>query len=368
MCSLPHVRILALELTTDSCYFQLTVKHVVEHIHRIVLDRVYLATSAGEALDFILSLVRKTSFPPENVAWVNELLESAAKGEMGGDVFARFLRLRGLAKTEGTVASETLTPEDALFNAISSVIETCSDDKRGWEDDAVFGGLTAISDMHQLGSYLPNNGFLEKLYEAMGEGKPLRVRQAAYNVIHAAQDGWLMSAGLRNVLLDRDFPRRLYDVLLDTDCSKSTFLDMVETLSKDKHWHSYLREAMDVWLPLRDNARNQVARILASVGEMSLPGGDVLDDTSLVNFVKAEWVRVPGRGAKDLTTDLLVPFAEVTKRLKELLFEESQQMDVLVTVEQVVSSLENRNDGLGEDVRGIIDGLLRALRAHLSGS
>ena len=174
MCPLTHT--LTTGLTGDSDYLQLTFKMVVEHVHEMAL------ASAGRrqcyartALEILLLLARKTTFPLVDVAWVNKLLESGA-GKMNSDVFVLFLRLRALREEEDGVAdvetqfnqdaqdhglhpqslgevatSTTPTPEHTL-KAIWGSIKTCRDREGGWDDEAVYDGLIAIRDIHQLGS------------------------------------------------------------------------------------------------------------------------------------------------------------------------------------------------------------------------
>jgi hypothetical protein len=357
-------------LIVDSVYIDLTLKSVVEHIHRMILEGALRARYADGALNIIVTLVKKSSFPPIDVAWVDGLLRSAAKGKMKDDMFVHFLRLRGTVKGGpfgGTVASEITVPEDALFKAIPRAIKICSGQEEEWEDEAMYGGLTAIVDIPRLGSYLPDVDFFETLSCAMRSHKPFHVRKAAFDVIQAAQNGWLRSATLRETLHAHDFPKQLHDIVRVADCDhRCAFLDMMEILSKGKKWHSYLRDNMDIWLPFRSEGRKQTACILANIGEISFPDVDVPDDSSLVGLVRDEWMRVPGRSAGDLTTDLLAPLAGVTKRLNELLFNETDRKAVFVVVEQVIPSLERRRDHgderLGEDVRGLVNSLLETLR------
>jgi hypothetical protein len=80
----------------------------------------------------------------------------------------------------------------------------------------MYGGLIAIRDIRQLGTCLPELTFLRTLAEAMEKNKPFSVRKAAYDVIQAAQDGWLRSTDLRQTLEDFDFPRQLHSVVIET--------------------------------------------------------------------------------------------------------------------------------------------------------
>jgi hypothetical protein len=165
----------------------------------------------------------------------------------------------------------------------------------------------------------------------MEKDKPFRVRKAAYDVILVARDGWLRSAELRQTLEDLDFPRQLHSVVIETGRSdhQRSFLMMMEILSEDRYWHSYLRGAMDIWLPFRHEGPDQVLRILANVWRTTTPGVRRFQppplDKFLEKLVEDEWAGVPGRLVKDLTADRLEPLAEVTKQFKELLFTETDR-------------------------------------------
>ena len=389
-------------LTGGSNYFQRTFKLVAEHIHGIALHGGRRRRYARTALEIILTLVKKTTFPFVDTPWINGLLRSAAEGNMNDEAFVLFLRLRALTKEEPssaqdyvtitnretdpdnperTVASETPTSEYILFSMISKNIEACSGREDGWHDEAVYGGLIAIRDIDRLGACLPKLNFLKTLSGAMEKpdatekfdtaekNKPFRVRKAAYDVILAAQDGWLRSTLLRDTLQDLDFPRQLYSVLIETGRAdhQRSFLIMMETLSEDRYWHSYLREAMDIWLSFRHEGPEQVIRILTSVGEIPFPGSGFNPslDRFLVRVVEDEWARVPGRQTMNLSADLLEPLAEVTTQLKELLFTESDRRAVLAVVAQVIPFLEKRRDdgyeGPGDDIREIVEGLVEIL-------
>ena len=385
---------------------------VVEHVHRIAVEGGRRRRYVRAALEIILTLVKKTTLPLVDAAWINELLGSAAVGRVDDEIFVLFLKLRASTKEEEppfgqdyvpvtnreadpghlgvTVASEDPTPEYTLFSKISTNVQTCSEREGGWQDEAVYGGLIAIRDIHRLGTCLPKVNFLKTLsyameksdategFDAAEKNKPkFRVRKAAYNVIRAAQDGWLRSPALRHTLKEYDFPRKLYSVLIETGRAdhQRSFLIMMETLSEDRQWHSYLRGAMDIWLPFRHEGPDQVIRILTSVGEIPFPESDgpyPTLDTFLVKIVEEEWARVPGRPAMNLSPDLLGPLAEVTTQLKELLFTDSDRREVLAAVARVIPSLERRRDddygGPGEDIRGIIEGLLDVLRMSQSAS
>ena len=124
---------------------------------------------------------------------------------------------------------------------------------------------------------------------------------------------------------------------------------------------------MEIWLPLHREGPVHAFHILTNVGELLLPGrGDYNGDKSLEKVLEDEWAAVPGRLPMELTADLLNPLAEVTKQFRELLFfTENGRGAVLAVVERVIPSLEKRRDenygGPGDDIRDIIDDLLRIL-------
>ena len=368
-------------LIGDSDYFVLTFTAVIEHIHGIALARGRRHRYAEEALGILVTLIKKVSFPLVDGAWITELLRSAAGGGMGDEKFILLMRLNAQREEEqatlDTKSSGTLIPEDIFFNKIMHNIRTCVEKEGGWRDEAVYGGLIAIADIPGLGTCLPEFESLQMLSRAMEKGedknesKPFRVRKAAYDVVLVARDGWLRSADLRQTFEGLDFPRKLHSVVVETGRSdhQCSFLEMMEILSEDRHWRSYLREAMDIWLPFRHEGLERVQRILVTVGELQSSGGDTSKSShekSLEKLVEDEWARVPARPLHHLTADLLAPFAEITERLEGLLFTESDRMAVLAVVEQVIPSLEMRRDGgydgPGEDIRDIINKLLEKLR------
>jgi hypothetical protein len=149
---------------------------------------------------------------------------------------------------------------------------------------------------------------------------------------------------------------------------------MTEILSEDRYWHSYLRESMDIWLPLRHEEPDHVLYILTHISELPFPEYDgpnppLRVDELLTKLVEDEWAGVPGRPVTDLTADRLEPLVEVTMRFGELLFTESGRRAVLAAVDQVIPSLERRRDdgyaGPGEDIHDIVDGLRRVLRSPM---
>lgn len=86
-----------------------------------------------------------------------------------------------------------------------------------------------------------------------------------------------------------------------------------------------------------------------------------------MKIVQDEWARVRGRVTDRVTTDLVEPLAEVTKVLKEQIFNENHRQDVLAVVGKAIPSLENHTDVhevLGEDIRSIFGDLLSVLWVH----
>ena len=384
-------------LTGVSDYLQPTFKTVIEHIHGIILARGRRHRHAEKALEILLTLSKKITLPLVDATWINELLKSAAGGNMNDERFTQFMRLSARRKEEETtpntetpsgqehvqggmkpsshgetVPSEIPTPEYVLFSKIMRNVRACVEKEGGWQEEVVYGGLVAIRDIPRLGSCLPEGDSLRTLSKAMEkeESKPLRVREAAYDIVLVARDGWLKSAELRPMLEDLDIPRKLRSVVIETGRSDHhrSFLEMIEILSEDRYWHSYLRKAVDIWLPLRHEGPDRALRILTTIGELLIPGSDGSKnlDKSLEKFVEDEWAGVPGRLVMDLTADRLRPLAEITEQFKELLFTESDRKAVLGVVEQVIPSLERRRDdgynGPGEDIRGIVSDLLEILR------
>ena len=380
-------------LIEDSDYVVTTFKLVTEHIHGVILARGRRRRHTKMALDILYTLVRKATLPLVDAAWIGGLLMRAARGNMGDDTFPLFLRLSARRKEEdmeqppnqgyiriqvnegdlqpprGITSPETITPEYILFIKLLQNIQACSKGDDGWQDEAVYGGLIAMRDIPRLGSCLPDSGSFETLYEAMEKSQPFRVRKAAYDVVVAAREGWLKSAGSRQTLERLDFPRQLHKIPIESRRSEDqrSFLMMTEILSDDRYWDSYLRGAMDTWLPFRREGPSQVIHILTRVGELPLreyDGSNPLDKF-LEQLVEDEWAGVPGRPVANLAVDRLKPLVEVTRQLKELLFTEVDRKVVLGVVEHVIPALEKRRDdgyeGPGEDIRNIIEALITVL-------
>ena len=388
-------------LIGDSEYFGQTFKMVVEHIHGQILAR-GRRRHAKTALDILHTLVKKTTIPLVDASWINGLLMRASRGNMRDDTFTSFLRLSGRRKEEDattdaeppsgqgrvrTQVGETvpqspreimlpgaITPECSLFIKISHNVQACSKEDGGWQDDAVYGGLSAMRGIPQLGSCLPEGDSLGLLYAAMEKSQSFRVRKAAYDVMLVAREGWLRSAELRPALEVPDFPRQLHKIPTETGRSddQRSFLMMMEILSEDSYWRSYLRGAMDIWLPFRHEGPAQVVRILTRVSELPLmeyDGSNHPLDKLLEQLVEDAWAGVPGRPMMDLTADRLEPLVEVTTQLKELLFSEIDRKAVLGAVEQVIPALERRRDegyeGPGEDIRNMLGALIRILQVPM---
>ena len=385
-------------LTGDSDYFTSALRKVVEHICQIVFSKGQRSDYAKEALEILHNLVKKATIQLVDAAWIDDLLKGAALKRMGDETFAVLLRLSALRMTDdataghdfdhfkrneahpgGILTSESPTPEYALFDQVLRIVDICGAKEDDWEGDIVCGGLIAIKDLPGARLCDPKEEFIRTLSKAMEkretEGgikkdKPFRIRKAAYDVVLAVRDGWLRSADLRPTLEAVDFPRKLHSVAIETFSHdhQHQFLEMMEILSEDRYWHSYLRRAMDIWLPLHREGPYHVLRTLCSVGELLLPGRDGYNmEKPLEKVMEVEWAAVPGRYPKDLTADLLGPLAEVTEQFKRLsFFSENDRKAVLAVVEQVVPSLERRRDegygGPNDELRMIIEDLLRVLR------
>ena len=262
---------------------------------------------------------------------------------------------------------EAPNSDDTLFRKVMEAIKT-----RDWQDEAVYGGLLAIKDIHRLGPSLFDDDALQMFHEAMNHGNPFRVRQAAYDVMLVTRDQWLKSPKLRQGLGDLDFFRQLHRVVVEIARSdyQQSFLLMMEILSEDVYWHPYLRDHMDLWVPFRYDGEPQFLHIISNVGGLTLTtlgdrGSSSIDDI-LQRLVVDEWAAVPGRQVPDLTADRLKPLADVTGRFKELAFSDSCRKAVLATVEQVLPGLDLRREddyaGPGDDVRDIINDLVKNLR------
>jgi len=388
---------LTVALIGDSDYVGPTFKLVVEHVHGLILARGRRRRHTKTALEIILTLVRKTTLSLVDASWINGLLKSASRGNMGDDTFTLFLRLSARRKEEDAtvdvespavqdwthvhpgemdpqsprtiVSPEIITPESSLFIKILQNVQNCGEKDNGWQDEAVYGGLIAMKDIPRLGSFFPDSNSLGTLFKAMEKTQPFRVRKAAYDVILVAREGWLRSADLRPVLEDLDFPKQLHSVVIETGRSdhQRSFLMMMEILSEDRYWHPYLRGAMDIWLPFRHEGPDQVIRILTRVGELPLREYDGSPlDKFLEQLVENEWAAVPGRALMDLTADRLEPLVEITTQFKELLFTEIDRKVVLAVVELVVPGLEKRREdgyeGPGEDIREMVEALIGFLQ------
>jgi hypothetical protein len=373
---------------------------VVEHIHGLAMAQGPRRHHAKTALEILHLLIKKTTVALVNGVWIDKLLESGGSGNMDDSTFIELLKLSARRNGEGTTADMGAIPggdyicvqsvmnagriesreatnlEHPLFVKISQNIQTRSEEEGGWQDDAVYGGLIAMRGIPRLGSYLPDSNFLETLSKAMKseENKPLRVRKAAYDVIPAARNGWLRSPELRQKLEELDFPRQLHSVVIDIGLPgyQRSFLMMMEILSEDGYWHSYLRESMDLWLPLRHKGPDSVFCILTRISDMPFPeynGPNPPLDELLTKLVEDGWAGVPGRPVTDLTADRLEPLVEVTMQFGELLFTESGRRVVLAAVDQVIPSLERRRDGgyagPGEDIYDIVDELRRVLQSPM---
>ena len=389
----------------DSDHFVPTFKAVVEHIHNLILNKGRRHRHAEKALEILVTLVKKTPaalvdapLPLVDGAWITQLLRSAAGSiHMDDEKFTLFMRLSAQRKEEeaspdgktptdvvggmtyppsngGNVPSEPPVAADIFFKKIISNLRTCTQKEGGWQDEAVFGGLIAIKDIPGLATCHPELECLQTLSKAMEEGdkkeSKFRVRKAAYDVMLAARAGWLKSAGLRKTIEDLDIPRKLHSVVIETRRAddQRSFLRMMEILAENREWHSYLRKAMDIWLPLHHEGQDCVQRILIAVGELTVPGNEGLKsphDNPLEKLVEEEWVGVPGWPMQDLTTDRLKSLVEATAQFKRQLpaDRDGDRRAILGVVEKAVPSLEKRNDIPKEDIRKILDELIEVLRS-----
>jgi len=388
-------------LIGDSNHFVPTFKMVVEHIHGLILARGRRRRYTKIALEILLVLAKRSTIALVDRTWINGLLKRASRGNMGNDRFTLFLRLSARRKEEDAIADtetppfwdythtlegetvplslmgatspEAITPEYSLFIKISQNVLACSEKDSGWQDEAVYGGLIAMRDVPRLGSLPPDSDSLGMLFKAMEKTQPFRVRKAAYDVMLVAREGWLRSAELRQALKELDFPRQLHSVVSETGRSdhQRSFLVMMELLSEDRYWHSYLREAMDVWLFFRREGPGQVIRILTRIAELPPLAYDDSGplDKLLRQAVEDGWAGVPGRLVTDLTADCLEPLVGVTTQFKELLCSEIDRRVLLRVVEQVIPALERRRDdgyeGPGEDIRDMVGGLIEILRVPM---
>ena len=369
---------------------------VVEHIHRIDLCHSRRSHHATKALGILLDLFKLKPLPLINAAWITKLLRDAAVGDMSDENFILFLRLSAGRKEEDvTVDAETRdydliqdhhvyppflrrtvipgTPESdhVLFKKIMQNVQTRVTKKDGWQDEAVYGGLISIRDIRLVDPSLFDSSVLQTMHDAMDTGKPLRFRKAAYDVMFVTRDLWLQSGMLRQDLQNLGFFKRLHSVVVEIARSDYhlSFLMMVETLSESEYWHPHLREIMEVWLDLRHAGPEYILLILVRVGNLSFKERNTYNttlDDLLRQLMEEEWRAVPGRPVEDLTVDRLEPLVEVTEKFKELLFGDLDRRTVLGVVEQVVPALERRRDigydGVGEDVRGLINDLLGKLQ------
>ena len=361
-------------------YLVQTFETVVGHIHSQAMTRGRRQRHAKTAMEILITLAKKATLPLADAAWMAGLLRRAASGNMDNDTFIQFLRLNARRNEEGAAADhhiqvaitppETATTGYALFVKILQNVQACSGQDRGWQDEAVYGGLIAMRDIPQLGAFPLDYDPLGALSNATEKTMPFRVRKAAYDVIVVAREGWLRSVGSRQIFEDLDFPRKLHDIAHETSRpdDQRSFLMMMEILSEDGDWHSYLRGSMNIWLPFRHEGPGEILRILTRIGGLPPPEYDGSPvDEFLEKLVEGEWAAVPERPVEDLAADRLVSLAEVTTQFKELLFTESGRKATLAMVEQVIPLLERRRrkdgyEGPGEDIHDIIDPLLEILR------
>ena len=351
-------------LIGDSEYLVLTFKMVVEHLYEISLTGSRLQFHVAEALKILLTLVKHTSpsLALIDPVWINELLRSAADDNMPDEEFILLLKLsawrkeRGAAVNAGagdflihgfgtdpqalerTATSQAPTPDDTLFRKVMETING-----RGLQEEVAHVCLLAIRDIRRLGPSLFDDDTLQTVYDAMRHSNPLGVRRAIYDVVLVMQDQWLKSEQLRWKLEDLDFFERLHNVVAETGRSdyQRSFLLMMEILSGDVRWHSYLRKAMHIWLPFRHEGEPQTLRIIANFSGLEFPKRNDQNSSSLDDFLQklmvGGWAAVPRWPVRDLTADGLKPLAEITEGL---LFDDDYLRAVLAEVEQVIPGLK----------------------------
>ena len=80
-------------LNADSWYLASTFKMVVEHVHDVSFAKGRRYRHVAEALKILLTLVKHTTYPLVNAAWINELLKTAANGDTADEEFILLLKL-----------------------------------------------------------------------------------------------------------------------------------------------------------------------------------------------------------------------------------------------------------------------------------
>ena len=385
--------VLSVVLIGDSYYLSHTFQLVVEHIQNTALTGGYRYRHVAEALMILSTLVRRSSLesPLVDAAWITELLIHAAMGDVADDEFTQLLAFRAWGRNKGdtvdpwvgnslirdlgtnpqsfgtTATSEALTSDDILFRKVMKIIQT-----RGRQEEVFYGGLLAIRYIRCLGPSLFDDDALQTFHEALDYSNPLRIRQAAYDAMLVTQGRWLKSEHFRQKLEDLDLFSQLHSVVVEIarhDYQRS-FLAIMEVSSEDVNWHPYLREHMELWVPLRYEGEPQILHIIGNVGGITVTTPGDRGSTSLDDFLQSlmveEWAAVPRRLVGDLTADRLEPLADVTRGFKELLFDDSCRRAVLARVEKVLPGLDLRREdsyaGPGDDVRDIINELLKELR------
>ena len=388
-------------LTGHRAYLVSTFEMVIEHIHQIIFARSRHYDYAVQALEILLTLVKNDRFPFIDAAWTNELLKRAVEGGVTDEHFTLFLRLSVWRKDSDdivdtgvgdfvvmlyseadqkplrrTTTLQAPTPDDILFGKIMEYIQDRVKRDEGWQgdEDAVYGGLLAIRDIRRLEHSPFDDNTLQTLNDAMNDGNPPRVRRAVYDVMLFTQDQWLKSERLRQKLEDLDFFRQLHRVVemaRPNPTLSQSFLNTMRILSENVYWRSYVRNAMEIWLPLRHDGPEHIIRIISNVTGLPFAEWGNRSSSSLDNFLQqplvGEWAAVPGWRVHDLTADRLKPLAEITDGFMELVFDDDHRRVVLAEVEQVIPGLERRHDsdyeGPGQDVCDIVNDLVEKLRS-----
>ena len=181
-------------MTGYSRYFASALAEAVEHICWIVFSEGRRKKYAKKVLEILLTLVKKTTIPSVDAAWIDDLLKRAAAcKQMDDEKFIILLTLSALRRSgeaatgpeitrrrdfdhfEGnevdpgrTVTWGNPTPECALLDRVLRIVDIYGQ-QDDWENDAVYGGLIAIKDLPAGRLCDPKEEFIRTLSKAMEE-------------------------------------------------------------------------------------------------------------------------------------------------------------------------------------------------------